>query len=186
MKKLKIKPGIFYRNLIIFYCIILLIYCFNTINKLKTQLIETQQTIITNNMINEINTKKEIAVQKQQIAYGATKIIEVEPEIELIEEHKVNTTHTNTFKLTAYCACSKCCGKWADGFTASGTKATQGRTIAVDTKVIPLGTKVIIEGYGEYIAEDTGSAIKGNKIDVYFDNHQEALKFGVKNLEVKW
>ena len=89
---------------------------------------------------------------------------------------------TARFKLTAYCACAKCCGK-TDGITASGTKATQGRTIAVDPRVIPYGTKVIING-NTYIAEDCGGAIKENRIDVYFDSHSEALKFGVQYADV--
>ena len=89
---------------------------------------------------------------------------------------------TTTFKLTAYCACAKCCGK-TDGITATGTKATQGRTIAVDPKVIPYGTKVVING-NTYIAEDCGGAIKGNRIDIYFDSHDEALQFGVQYADV--
>jgi 3D (Asp-Asp-Asp) domain-containing protein len=91
---------------------------------------------------------------------------------------------TSTFRLTAYCNCSKCCGKWAGGATASGTLPKAGRTIAVDTKVIPFGTKVVINGH-TYTAEDTGSAIKGNRIDVYFDSHSEALQFGVKYADVQ-
>ena len=89
---------------------------------------------------------------------------------------------TETFKLTAYCGCAKCCGK-TDGITATGTKATQGRTIAVDPRVIPYGTKVVING-NTYIAEDCGGAIKGNRIDIYFDSHNEALQFGVKYADV--
>lgn len=86
------------------------------------------------------------------------------------------------FKLTAYCACSKCCGK-SDGITASGTKAKQGRTIAVDPKQIPYGTKVVINGH-TYVAEDCGGSIKQNRIDVFFDSHKEALNFGVQYAEV--
>ena len=82
------------------------------------------------------------------------------------------------YKLTAYCACDKCCGK-TDAITATGAKATQGRTIAVDPKVIPYGSEVIIDGE-KYIAEDCGGAIKNNRIDVYFENHDDALNFGVK------
>ena len=89
------------------------------------------------------------------------------------------------FEATAYCACSKCCGKWADGITASGTKATAKRTIAVDSNLIPLGSKVEIEGLGTYIAEDTGSAIKGKIIDIYFDTHEEALKFGRQKVNIR-
>ena len=87
-----------------------------------------------------------------------------------------------TFTATAYCNCRKCCGKWADGKTASGTTPEQGRTIAVDRKVIPLGTHVMIDGV-EYIAEDTG--VRGKHIDIYFDSHREALDFGVKKVDVE-
>lgn len=86
------------------------------------------------------------------------------------------------FKLTAYCSCKKCCGK-TDGITATGTKAKQGRTIAVDTDVIPYGSKVMINGK-EYVAEDCGGAIKGNRIDVFFNNHTDALIFGVQYANV--
>lgn len=98
--------------------------------------------------------------------------------------------HSGVFRVTAYCSCEKCCGKWAvingGGYTASGTKVKEGRTIAVYKNQIPFGTEVNIEGMGTYIAEDTGSAIKENCIDIYFDSHEEALKFGVKYLNVEW
>ena len=81
-----------------------------------------------------------------------------------------------TVEATAYCPCNICCGK-CDGITSTGTKATAGRTIAVDPSVIPYGSEVIING-NTYIAEDCGGAIKGNKIDIYFATHQEALNFG--------
>ena len=93
------------------------------------------------------------------------------------------------FKLTAYCPCEKCCGIWAKNrpngivYTASGAKAEAGKTIAVDPDVIPYGTEVKI-GEHTYIAHDSGSAIKGNKIDVYYDDHSAALAHGVKHAEV--
>lgn len=92
------------------------------------------------------------------------------------------------FKLTAYCACSTCCGQWAGSPTASGTTPRANHTIAVDTSVIPFGTEVVINGE-TYVAEDTGSAINGYKIDVYMTSHEAALKFGVQYAEVfveKW
>lgn len=89
----------------------------------------------------------------------------------------VKRTEWIEFELTAYCACKKCCGK-SDGITASGYKVKEGTTIAVDTKVIPLGTTVYIEGIGYRMAQDTGSAIKGNRIDVYIGSHKKALEFG--------
>ena len=81
-----------------------------------------------------------------------------------------------TVTATAYCPCEKCCGK-CDGITATGTKATAGRTIAVDPSIIPYGTEVVIAG-NTYIAEDCGGAIKGNAVDIFFDTHEEALTFG--------
>lgn len=93
------------------------------------------------------------------------------------------TTEQSTivFRVSAYCACAKCCGK-SDGITASGTKATQGRTIAVDPHYYPYGTKIILNGK-TYVAEDCGGAIKGNRIDLYFDSHQDALQWGVRYVE---
>lgn len=87
------------------------------------------------------------------------------------------------FKLTAYCTCEVCCEEWADGVTASGTEATVGRTIAVDPDVIPLGSTVYINGL-DYLAEDIGGAIKGNRIDVLMPTHQDALDFGVQYANV--
>ncbi len=86
------------------------------------------------------------------------------------------------FTLTAYDACVICCGK-TDGITATGTHATQGRTIAVDPNVIPYGSRVRI-GEQIYVAEDTGGRIKGNHIDVFLNTHEEARQFGVRKAEV--
>ena len=86
--------------------------------------------------------------------------------------------------LTAYSAHAASTGKDEEdkhfGITASGTKVTEGRTIAVDPDVIPLGWWVYIEGLGFRRAEDKGSAVKGKKIDVYFDSEEYAKKFGTK------
>ena len=100
-------------------------------------------------------------------------------------------------KATAYCLCKKCCGKSPSnpdyGVTASGLKIVPGtgmKVVASDPSVIPLGTKVYIEGlygasdYGYAIVADTGSAIKNLKIDLYMDTHQMALNWGVKNVRV--
>lgn len=62
------------------------------------------------------------------------------------------------FKLTAYCPCQKCCGKWSNGITSTGVTAQPNRTIAVDTDVIPYGSTVIIDGK-EYVAEDCGGMV---------------------------
>lgn len=76
---------------------------------------------------------------------------------------------------TAYCPCTYCTD--GDGITATGTKATAGRTVAVDPDVIPYGSEITINGH-TYIAEDCGGAINGNDIDIFFDTHEEANLFG--------
>lgn len=89
---------------------------------------------------------------------------------------------------TAYDNCPICTGKTEDdpafGITSSGIPATPERTIAVDPEVIPIGTWVYIEGLGVYRAEDTGGAIKGNRIDVFMPTHEDALNFGVQEFDV--
>ena len=98
---------------------------------------------------------------------------------------------------TAYCLCQKCCGKSPSspgyGVTASGYKIVPGtgaKVIAVDPKVIPLGSSVYVEGlngawdYGHAVAADTGGAIKNIKIDLYMDSHAETLSWGVRKVNV--
>lgn len=97
-------------------------------------------------------------------------------------------TSLGNFSITHYCACSVCCGEWSDGITFSGTVATEGRTIAVDPNVIPIGSKVALF-YDDgricyYTAEDTGSAIKGNKVDVFIADHERANSLGVSGASV--
>ena len=91
---------------------------------------------------------------------------------EIIEAKKKEPIYLGDFWLTAYCNCEKCCGKWAGGPTATGVMPKADWTIAVDPSVIPLGSKVQINGH-TYCAEDTGSAIKGNKIDIYVEDHND-------------
>lgn len=92
-----------------------------------------------------------------------------------------------TYTITAYCPCERCCGKDPSdpfyGITATGTVATEGRTIAVDPEMIPYGTVVYIDGE-DYVAEDCGSAIRENRIDIFFAEHEEALQWGVREKEV--
>ena len=82
------------------------------------------------------------------------------------------------YRLSFYCPCRTCNGN-THKITKSGTKLTQGRTIAVDSRIIPLGSKVYIDGYGVFIAEDTGSAIRGNRIDICVGTHKQAYSLGI-------
>lgn len=91
------------------------------------------------------------------------------------------TTGGGTYKITAYCPCAKCCGK-ATGRTASGTRATAGRTVAASSQ-FSFGTQLNIGGH-VYTVEDRGGAINGNRIDIYVNSHSEALRWGVRYLPV--
>lgn len=86
-------------------------------------------------------------------------------------------------KVTAYCPCEECSEGW-ERQTKSGAVATEGRTVAVDPDVIPLGSKV--EVYGKvYVAEDVGGKVEGEHIDIYMENHDATDEFGTKYTEVK-
>lgn len=95
--------------------------------------------------------------------------------------NSVASTGGATYKITAYCSCAKCCGK-ATGRTASGTRATAGRTVAASGQ-FAFGTQLNIGGH-VYTVEDRGGAIKGNKIDIFVNSHAEALQWGVRYLPV--
>lgn len=94
-------------------------------------------------------------------------------------------TQERTFTVTAYCPCEKCCGAYANGYTATGAKATQGVTIAADPDVLPMGTEIELDGH-TYTVQDTGGAIAGNRLDLYFDSHEDALRWGVREKIVRW
>lgn len=89
--------------------------------------------------------------------------------------------YVGEFLLTGYCPCASCCDK-IDGQTASGAYATSNHTIAADSR-FDFGTELVIDGQ-VYTVEDRGGAIKGNRIDVFFDTHSEALDFGKKYVSI--
>ena len=87
------------------------------------------------------------------------------------------------YKVTAYCPCEKCCGRWSDGFFADNTSAV-GLAVAAPER-FKFGTMIDIPGYGLVPVRDRGGAIQGDRLDVFFLTHQEALNWGVKILECK-
>ncbi len=89
-----------------------------------------------------------------------------------------------TMEATGYCPCSVCCGEYASGYTADGSKATAGYTIAASSDYA-FGTLFYIPFFDRvFEVEDRGGAIDGNRIDVYFDTHEEALMFGRRTITV--
>jgi 3D (Asp-Asp-Asp) domain-containing protein/LysM repeat protein len=100
-----------------------------------------------------------------------------------VEETTASTEEVIQVTATAYTASCEGCS----GVTATGIDLNQNpnqKVIAVDPNVIPLGTKVYVEGYGEAIAGDTGGAIKGNKIDLYMPHHSDAVSWGRQTVNV--
>jgi len=135
----------------------------------------------------------EIEELQYQNSRQAAQLLDRQAEIEMLEAVIKNREqdaskimdepeYIGTFTVTHYCPCEICCGK-TDGITFTGTQATEGRTVAVDPDVIPLGSTVVIEGQ-EYIAEDIGGAIKGNRIDKFMLDHNSALRAGIVQADI--
>lgn len=96
-------------------------------------------------------------------------------------------THEGTllgvFDITGYCSCEVCCGKKEKYLTKTETIPRAGYTVAADPSILEMGTKVEIGGI-VYTVEDTGESVTGNVIDIYFDTHEEAVRFGRQRKEV--
>ena len=125
-------------------------------------------------------------IEREVSRHDAGMVLETEQieetTVESVDED-INDVEWLEFQATFYIKCGP--GMKGDGITYTGTMATEGRTIAVDPNVIPLGTRVYIDGYGERIAEDTGGAIKGNKIDIYVDDVSSIPPEGIITIRLR-
>jgi len=99
------------------------------------------------------------------------------------------TVSAKLHKITAYCTCKICCGKWSDGYVASGKEAKVGM---VACNYLSFGTRVSIDGLGDFVVEDRGAKrYFGTKdkplyaIDIFMPSHEKAKQFGVKHLNVE-
>lgn len=105
------------------------------------------------------------------------------------EEHRTGNdnsepelTYLGVWTATAYCSCEICCGDYSSGYTASGTLAAEGRTVACNS--LPFGTQLMIDGV-VYTVEDTGYSPYGDAwVDLFFDSHDSALAYGLREVEV--
>jgi 3D (Asp-Asp-Asp) domain-containing protein len=108
-------------------------------------------------------------------------------ELRVIDGQLFRVVKRMNVRATAYTAGVESTGKTPEhpayGITSTGTEVQEGRTIAVDPEVIPLNSRVYIPGRGLHVAEDTGGAIKGFRIDIYMEAVPRALSFGVRELE---
>lgn len=134
------------------------------------RVVPSEDTLITENMTVTITAKKDA-------------MSPLDFDVDLSKARVITCT------ATAYTSAADECGPWADGYTATGAKCEVG-VVAVDPKVIPLGTKLYIETvdgsfvYGYCSAEDTGGAIKGNKIDLAMNTKSECFQFGRRQVKV--
>lgn len=138
--------------------------------------VEIEKTLLSENIIQE-PVNQIVQVQKNVQTSRAASTPRTSTEV----GSTTATVNGETYKITAYCSCSKCCGK-STGRTSSGTQATAGRTVAAPAK-FAYGTKLNIGG-NVYTVEDRGGAIKGNRIDIYVSSHSAALQWGVRYLPV--
>jgi len=134
--------------------------------------------------VNEVNLNSQTDVIKTENKYIETidkqediTYNEVEPSLAKIEENE----NYMIMEATAY---TKSIEEGTHkGITRSGTQVSRG-TAAIDPRIIPLGTKIYVEGYGHAECLDTGGAIKGNRIDLYMDNKEECFEFGRREVKV--
>lgn len=137
----------------------------------------------------------------EEDAVNQSRLNDVETKTEL-EQSRPNDTANNPLdnfeqsgkwqtvqmRVTAYCSCPKCCGKYSEGKTACGHKIRPGDAFVAADRKYPFGTEMVIAGYqnGQPVKVlDRGGVIRGNRLDVYFQSHEEALEWGVKYLDVK-
>lgn len=162
----------------------------------------TYETVVANNTVQSTKKISETTVQEpvDKIVLVGTKVKETKEVKEVVATtaetpvtEKVEKA-TETVETKAEAPAAATSGRTmqveATAYTGGGITATginlndNSKVIAVDPSVIPLGSRVLIDGYGEYIAGDTGGAINGNIIDVYVASHSEAISFGRRALTI--
>ena len=152
-------------------------YCGKTAKELKVT--KNQITTIQNELENARYTNEELL---ESIDIMSSELDMVNMTMDELKGTEYSLVYLGDFKLTHYCneQYKHICGD-GDGLTSTGTKTTVGRTIAVDSSVIPYGTQVYIEGYGWRVAEDCGGGVNQKHIDILVDTHKQALAMGTQN-----
>ena len=103
------------------------------------------------------------------------------PDAEMVETIGTRWERLGRWKLTFYCDCRTCSGKWGRR-TSSGATCQEGVTVAC--AILPPGTIIKIDGYGERIVQDTGAGVSGKHLDVFMESHSECLRHGIQYREV--
>lgn len=188
MKKLSKTIATLLMSTLITTCTVNGVYAFAQEGSVQQLIQENESLKAENKRLHNMISQYTIAVRGLNSEVGKIKSNLEENSIgntEMIIDEKENKEYIGEYILTFYCTepwCKICGG---GGHTASGTIVTPGRSVAVDPSVIPLGTKLYIDGFGYRVAEDTGGAVKSNKIDINVETHEEALQLGKrKNVKV--
>ena len=141
-----------------------------------------------------VSAQQEPADEKRIFSPSSSQLVKYTPESKPVRADFAKITPDKSdfnfvwrgVRVTAYCPCKKCCGSFADGITASlEPVAADGGKFVAAPRHIPFHTKLDIPGYGRVRVLDRGGAIKGDRLDVFFPTHQEALEWGVKYLDVR-
>lgn len=151
-------------------------------NGLKSDLIYPGDVLIVSN--DGKNVAKSEKKTNNQKNVATKKVAKKEKKVTTASQAEPEAGKELMVTATAYTAyCKGCSGTTAYGIDLRSNP--NQKVIAVDPRVIPLGTKVWVEGYGVAIAGDTGGAIKGNKIDVFIPSYEDAMEWGVKKIKIK-
>ena len=139
-------------------------------------------SITFNYFLIQIETRQDSIIDQEiEIANLKSELTSVQSDLENLKQNEA--IYVGKYKITYYCPCKECCGK-EDKITASGQKAQEGITVAADISNLPFGTKIYISGIGWRIVQDKGSAIKGNRLDIYVSSHSNPMPYNVQNLDV--
>jgi len=124
-------------------------------------------------------------VQEQELIASLMQFVVVKTDHEKLTES--GHWQVVQMRVTGYCPCSQCCGAFSDGITANNHHIQPGDTFVAADRSYQFGTEMVIPGYntGQPVeVTDRGGAIKGNRLDLFFHTHQEALQWGVQHLDV--
>ncbi len=149
----------------------------NLNNKVTTTSVQQKSTV------KKVSSVKTASVKKTSKKVSSVKTTSVKKTSKKVSSVKKSSVKKTSKKSRKYLGTFKAYAYNGAGTTASGTTTKANRTVAVDPKVIPLGSKLMINGK-IYIAEDTGGFIKGKKIDIFMPSYNDCIQWGVKNVKV--
>jgi 3D (Asp-Asp-Asp) domain-containing protein len=151
---------------------------------LRSNLEKTTATVDTLKNDKEKLSKENDALRKEIDSLKKTKPVVKKTSTKIPSRGAVSSTQTIYFEATAYTAyCTGCSGTTTTGINLRANPSA--KVVAVDPSVIPLGTKLYVDGYGYAVAGDTGGDIKGHRMDLFMSSKSDALAFGRKTVQVK-